>query len=84
MVKIRLTRGGAKKRPFYHIVATDHRNKRDGRSLERLGFYNPVAQGNEKRVELNAERVNHWVSQGAQLTDKVRMLLKETAGQASA
>ena len=84
MVKIRLTRGGAKKRPFYHIIVTDHRNKRDGRSLERVGFYNPVAQGNEKRVELNTERVNHWVAQGAQLTDKVRMLLKETAGQASA
>ena len=84
MVKIRLTRGGAKKRPFYHIVATDHRNKRDGRSLERLGFYNPVAQGNEKRVELNTERVQHWVSQGAQLTDKVRMLDKEVAGQVAA
>jgi len=84
MVKIRLTRGGAKKRPFYHIIVTDHRNKRDGRSLERVGFYNPVAQGNEKRVELNIERVNHWVSEGAQLTDKVRMLLKESASQASA
>ena len=84
IVKIRLTRGGAKKRPFYHIIVTDHRNKRDGRSLERVGFYNPVAQGNEKRVELNVERVNHWVSQGAQLTDKVRMLVKEVSGQASA
>jgi len=84
MVKIRLTRGGAKKRPFYHIVVTDHRNKRDGRSLERVGFYNPVAQGNEKRVELNIERVNHWVSEGAQLTDKVRMLVKESAGKAAA
>ena len=84
MVKIRLTRGGAKKRPFYHIVATDHRNKRDGRSLERLGFYNPVAQGAEKRVELNVERINHWISEGAQLTDKVRMLVKESAGQAAA
>ena len=84
MVKIRLTRGGAKKRPFYHIVATDHRSKRDGRSLERLGFYNPVAQGNEKRVELNTERVQHWVSLGAQLTDKVRMLVKEAASQAAA
>lgn len=84
MVKIRLTRGGAKKRPFYHIVATDHRSKRDGRSLERLGFYNPVAQGNEKRVELNTERVQHWVSLGAQLTDKVRMLVKEVAGKAAA
>ena len=84
MVKIRLTRGGAKKRPFYHIVATDHRKKRDGRSLERLGFYNPVAQGNEKRVELSIERINHWISEGAQLTDKVRMLVKEAAGQAAA
>ena len=84
MVKIRLTRGGAKKRPFYHIIVTDHRNKRDGRSLERVGFYNPVAQGNEKRVELNIERVNHWVSEGAQLTDKVRMLIKESASKAAA
>jgi small subunit ribosomal protein S16 len=79
MVKIRLTRGGAKKRPFYHIVVTDHRNKRDGRSLERVGFYNPVAKGNEKRVELNVERVKHWVSEGAQLTDKVGVLFKEAA-----
>jgi small subunit ribosomal protein S16 len=85
MVKIRLTRGGAKKRPFYHIVVTDQRNKRDGRSIERVGFYNPVATGNEKRVELNVDRVNHWVSHGAQLTDKVRMLVKESAaGQAAA
>ena len=84
MVKIRLTRGGAKKRPFYHIVVTDQRNKRDGRSIERLGYYNPVAQGSEKRFELNAERVNHWVSQGAQLTDKVRALVKEASSQAAA
>lgn len=79
MVKIRLTRGGAKKRPFYHIIVTDHRNKRDGRSLERVGFYNPVAQGNEKRVELSIERIKHWISQGAQLTDKVSVLFKEAA-----
>ncbi|MAL03602.1 MAG: 30S ribosomal protein S16 [Arenimonas sp.] len=79
MVKIRLTRGGAKKRPFYHIIVTDSRNKRDGRSIERLGFYNPVAQGNEKRVELNTERVEHWVSHGAQLTDKVSALVKEVS-----
>ena len=84
MVKIRLTRGRTKKRPFYHIVVTDQRNKRDGRSIERLGYYNPVAQGNEKRFELNAERVTHWVSQGAQLTDKVRALVKEASGQAAA
>ena len=84
MVKIRLTRGGAKKRPFYHIVVTDSRNKRDGRSIERVGFYNPIAVGAEKRVELDTARVQHWVSHGAQLTDKVRMLVKETSGQAAA
>jgi small subunit ribosomal protein S16 len=84
MVKIRLTRGGAKKRPFYHIVVTDQRNKRDGRSIERVGFYNPIATGNEKRVELDTARVQHWVSNGAQLTDKVRMLVKEVSGPAAA
>jgi small subunit ribosomal protein S16 len=84
MVKIRLTRGGAKKRPFYHIIVTDSRNKRDGRSIERLGFYNPIATGAEKRVELDTARVDHWVSKGAQLTDKVRMLVKESTVQASA
>jgi small subunit ribosomal protein S16 len=84
MVKIRLTRGGAKKRPFYHIIVTDSRNKRDGRSIERLGFYNPIATGAEKRIELDTARVDHWVSKGAQLTDKVRMLVKESTVQASA
>ncbi len=79
MVKIRLSRGGAKKRPFYHIVATDHRNKRDGRSLERLGYFNPVASGNEKRLELDTARVQYWVDNGAQLSDKVGLLLKEAA-----
>lgn len=84
MVKIRLTRGGAKKRPFYHIVVTDQRNKRDGRSIERVGYYNPVAQGNEKRVELDTERVKHWVSHGAQLTEKVSALVKEISAKAAA
>ena len=84
MVTIRLSRGGAKNRPFYHVVVTDSRSGRDGRYIERLGYYNPVAQGNEKRFELNAERVNHWVSNGAQLTDKVRMLVKEASSQAAA
>ncbi|KAF1710500.1 30S ribosomal protein S16 [Pseudoxanthomonas kalamensis DSM 18571] len=77
MVKIRLTRGGAKKRPFYHIIVTDSRSARDGRNIERLGYYNPVASGNDKRVELDIARVDHWVGQGAQLTDKVRNLYKE-------
>ena len=76
MVKIRLTRGGAKKRPFYHIIVTDSRSARDGRNIERVGFYNPVAQGAEKRVELDTERVKHWVSKGAQLTDKVAVLVQ--------
>ncbi|KFN50378.1 30S ribosomal protein S16 [Arenimonas composti] len=84
MVKIRLTRGGAKKRPFYHIVVTDSRSKRDGRSIERVGFYNPIAVGAEKRVEVDTARVQHWVFHGAQLTDKVRMLVKEASAQASA
>jgi small subunit ribosomal protein S16 len=77
MVKIRLTRGGAKKRPFYHIIVTDVRSARDGRNIERLGYYNPVAAGNEKRVELDLARVEHWVGNGAQLTEKVRNLYKE-------
>ena len=86
MVKIRLTRGGAKKRPFYHIVVTDQRNKRDGRAIERLGFYNPIAQGNETKLQLDTDRVQHWIGNGAQMTDKVRVLLKQasTPAQASA
>jgi small subunit ribosomal protein S16 len=83
MVKIRLTRGGAKKRPFYHIIVTDQRSARDGRNIERVGFYNPVAAGNEKRIELNIARVDHWVGQGAQLTDKVRNLYKEASKEAT-
>jgi small subunit ribosomal protein S16 len=77
MVKIRLTRGGAKKRPFYHIIVTDSRSARDGRNIERLGYYNPIATGGEKRVELDAERVKYWVGQGAQMTDKVADLYKQ-------
>ena len=79
MVKIRLTRGGAKKRPFYHIVVTDGRNKRDGRAIERLGFYNPIAQGSELKLQLDTERVKHWVGNGAQMTDKVRSLFKQAS-----
>ncbi|GAB1595851.1 30S ribosomal protein S16 [Lysobacter claricitrinus] len=79
MVKIRLTRGGAKKRPFYHIIVTDSRSARDGRNIERVGYYNPVAAGNDKRVELNVERVQHWIGHGAQMTDKVADLYKQVA-----
>jgi small subunit ribosomal protein S16 len=79
MVKIRLTRGGAKKRPFYHIIVTDSRSARDGRNIERVGYYNPVASGNDKRVELDLARVPHWVGQGAQMTDKVADLYKQAS-----
>ena len=79
MVKIRLTRGGAMKRPFYHVIVTDSRSARDGRNIERVGFYNPVAQGQEKRIELNVERMKFWLDNGAQLTDKVADLYKAAA-----
>jgi small subunit ribosomal protein S16 len=84
MVKIRLTRGGAKKRPFYHIIVTDQRNKRDGRAIERVGFYNPVAQGNETKLQLDTGRVQHWIGHGAQMTDKVRVLFKQASAPAAA
>lgn len=84
MVKIRLTRGGAKKRPFYHIIVTDQRAARDGRNIERVGYFNPIATGGEKRIELDTERVNHWIGQGAQMTDKVRNLFKEATKAAAA
>jgi small subunit ribosomal protein S16 len=84
MVKIRLSRGGAKGRPFYHIIVTDQRNARDGRNIERIGFYNPVASGKDVRLQLDAEKVNQWVAKGAQVSDKVRWLMKEAAKQAKA
>lgn len=84
MVKIRLTRGGAKKRPFYHIIVTDSRAARDGRNIERVGYFNPVASGNEKQVELNVERVQHWLGHGAQMSDKVAVLYKQASKAAAA
>ena len=78
MVTIRLARGGSKKRPFYHMVVTDKRNARDGRFIERLGFFNPVATGQEERIRVDNERVDHWVSQGAQLSDRVKKLIKDS------
>lgn len=77
MVTIRLSRGGAKKRPFYHVVVTDSRSKRDGRYIERVGFFNPVAKGREERLRLDEARVEYWLSQGAQTTDRVGSLIKE-------
>ncbi len=81
MVRIRLARGGAKGRPFYHIVVADQRSRRDGRNIERLGYYNPVASGADKRLLLDVEKTNAWVAKGAQMSDKVRALLKEAAKQ---
>lgn len=79
MVTIRLARTGAKKRPFYHIVVADSRKPRDGRYIERLGFFNPVAVGSEERLRLDRERVDHWISQGAQPSDRVAKLVKDAA-----
>ncbi|HEX9803313.1 MAG TPA: 30S ribosomal protein S16 [Gammaproteobacteria bacterium] len=76
MVTIRMSRGGAKKRPFYQIVVTDSRNRRDGRFIERVGFFNPVARGNEESLRIDRERVDYWLSQGAQASERVASLLK--------
>ncbi|HLF11266.1 MAG TPA: 30S ribosomal protein S16 [Gammaproteobacteria bacterium] len=87
MVVIRLARGGATKRPFYHIVVTDRRNRRDGRYIERLGFFNPIATGGEDRLRVDLKRAEHWLSQGAQASERVAHLLKlyrSTAGSAAA
>lgn len=77
MVAIRLARGGAKKSPFYHVVVTDSRNRRDGRYIERVGFYNPVARGQDVRLRLDRERMNHWIGHGAQMSETVARLMKE-------
>jgi small subunit ribosomal protein S16 len=79
MVTIRLARTGAKKKPFYHIVVADSRMPRDGRYIERLGFFNPVAKGAEERLRIASDRIDHWVSNGAQPSDRVAALLKEHA-----
>ncbi len=79
MVTIRMARGGAKKRPFYHIVVTDSRNRRDGRFIERLGFFNPIAKASEEKMRINRERVDYWLAQGAQASDRVASLLKQSA-----
>jgi len=84
MVTIRMARGGSKKRPFYKIVVSDCRKPRDSGYIERLGFYNPRAKGQEVRLELKQERIDHWISQGAQLSTRVNTLLKESAKAAAA
>ena len=87
MVVIRLSRGGAKKRPFYNIVVSDKRSARDGRCIERIGYFNPIASGKEVRLNLDQERVSYWVSQGAQPSDRVQQLIrtaKKEAGEVAA
>lgn len=83
MVKIRLSRAGAKKQPFYHIVVTDSRNKRDGRRIERIGFFNPVARGQGERLRVDLDRVEYWTGVGAQLSDRVKHLVAEARTTAS-
>ena len=78
MVVIRLSRAGAKKRPFYHICVSDRRNKRDGRFIERIGFYNPIAKDSEEKIRFDNERYEHWTSVGAKPSDTVLMLLKRS------
>ncbi len=78
MVTIRLARGGSKKRPFYQIVVTDSRSARDGRFIEKVGYFNPMARGQEVRLEVENERVEHWISKGAQTSVRVNTLLKES------
>ena len=78
MVTIRLARGGSKKRPFFHLTVTDSRKPRNGRFIERVGFFNPIARGQEERLRVDLERVDFWVSQGAQVSERVSSLVKES------
>jgi len=84
MVTIRLARGGAKKRPFYHVVVTDSRNRRDGRYIERIGFFNPMAAGQEEKLRLDVARAEHWIAQGAQPSERVAKLIKQAGESAAA
>ena len=84
MVVIRLSRGGAKARPFFNIVVADKRNRRDGRFIERMGYYNPIAAKNETPVRIELDRIKHWVDQGAQVSPAVERLIKQQAGASAA
>ena len=83
MVVIRLARGGSKKRPFYNLVATDSRDRRDGRFIERVGFYNPVGSEHVENLRIALDRVNYWTSVGAQLSPAVARLVKDYSAKAS-
>jgi len=76
MVSIRLARGGSKKRPFYHVVVSDSRSPRDGRYIERIGFFNPQARGQEQELRIDDGRIDYWVSKGAQTSERVANLIK--------
>jgi small subunit ribosomal protein S16 len=76
MVSIRLSRAGAKKQPFYHVVITDSRNRRDGRYIERVGYFNPVGKDHEENLRIDIDRVDHWIGRGAQTSERVASLLK--------
>ncbi len=83
MVTIRLARGGAKKRPFYHIVVTDSRKRRDSSYIERIGYFNPTARGQEVRINIEMDRFDHWCGQGAKPSDRVAHLIKQHQKQAA-
>ncbi len=86
MVVIRLSRGGVNKRPFYHIVVADKRRARNGRFIEQVGYFNPIATGKDVRLNINIERIKQWIANGAQPSDRVKHLMKvhqETVDQAS-
>lgn len=84
MVVIRLARHGAKKKPFYHVIVTDKRNRRDGRFIEKLGYFNPMAQGQEKPLLLNLDRIQHWIQVGAKPSPRVETLIKTWQSQDNA
>lgn len=84
MVVIRLSRGGSKKRPFYHLTVADRRNSRNGRFIERVGFFNPIARGQEERLRVDREAIDRWVAKGAQMSPRVASLVKAAAAQEAA
>lgn len=86
MVTIRLARGGANKRPFYHVVVADSRRSRDGRYIERVGYYNPIAKGQETRLDLKSDRIDYWLGHGAKASERVAKLIESqrSAGDAKA
>lgn len=83
MVKVRLARAGAKKRPFYHVVATDSRSSRDGKFIERLGYYNPNAKGAENKLSVDTSRIDYWKGTGAQISERVAFIVKNVPNAAA-